>query len=180
MSAKTPGFAIWITGLPASGKSTLTAAVVEMLSAREVAVQVLESDVVRHCLTPELGYGGEDRERFYRLLLAIGELLVKNGVNVIFDATAAERRFREEARKRLPRFIEVYVHCPLEMCEERDPKHIYEKARQGVYADVPGIQAAYEPPLKPEVEIDTTRGEIAEEAERVVIELSKQGFLEKG
>ncbi len=179
MHEKKPGFAIWITGLPASGKSTLTARVAEKLAGAGVGVQVLESDAMRRFLVPNLGYGHEDRESFYHLLLSVGELLVNNGVNVIFDATAAQREFRERARARLPKFLEVYVRCPLEECERRDPKHLYEKARQGVLHDVPGIQAAYEPPLHPEVEVDTTTNDPAHEAEAVLAELRQRGLLAK-
>lgn len=172
-----PGFAIWITGLPASGKSSLAAALVEKLAEKNIHVQVLESDAMRQVLTPDLGYDRGDRAHFYHLLCVVGELLVRNGINVIYDATAAERRFREDARRRLPKFIEVYVRCPLEECVRRDPKHIYEKARQGIYSNVPGIQAPYEPPLNPEVEVDTTTHEIAEEAEAVLCTLRDKGFL---
>lgn len=177
MQKKEPGFAVWITGLPASGKSTLATALAEKLAAEGVPVQVLESDAMRLLLTPDLGYGRADREHFYHLLVVVGELLTSNGVNVIFDATAAQRRFREEARRRLPRFMEVYVHCPLEVCEHRDPKHIYEKAHQGLYTEVPGVQIAYEPPQNPEVTVDTVKRGIAEEVSAVLAELRRRGFI---
>jgi adenylylsulfate kinase len=172
------GFAIWVTGLPASGKSSLTARIVGKLHAAGQKVQVLESDVMRDLLTPWLGYGAEARDNFYHLLTAVGELLLHNGINVIFDATAGERRFREEARQRLTKFIEVYVRCPLEVCEARDPKHIYEKARRGVYTNVPGIQAPYEPPLNPEVIVDSTGSEPEEEAQTVIDALKKLNLLQ--
>lgn len=180
MQKKEPGFAIWITGLPASGKSTLAAALAEKLAAEGVNVQVLESDIMRIMLTPDLGYEHADREKFYHLLVTVGELLVQNGVNVIFDATAAERHIREEARYRLPRFLEVYLRCPLEVCEQRDPKHIYEKARQGLYSGVPGLQSPYEAPLHPEVEVNSATGKIEQEAETVMAELRRRGFLKQG
>jgi adenylylsulfate kinase len=171
------GFAVWVTGLPASGKSSLTAKIVGKLHAAGQKVQVLESDVMRDLLTPWLGYGPEAREHFYHLLISVGELLLRNGVNVIFDATAGERRFREEARQMLAKFVEVYVHCPLEICEARDPKHIYEKARRGVYTNVPGIQAPYEPPLNPEVTVDSTGSDPEEAAEIVVDTLRRLNLL---
>jgi len=177
MGQKEPGFAIWITGLPASGKSTLAACLVEKLAAEGVRAQVLESDAMRALLAPSLGYGAADRERFYHLLTAVGELLVRNGVNVIFDATAAKRGFREEARRRFAKFLEVYVRCPLEVCESRDPKHLYEKARQGIYRDVPGLQEPYEPPVHPEVEVDTTRMAPKEAAEAIISALRSRGLF---
>jgi adenylylsulfate kinase len=177
MTKQQPGFAVWITGLPASGKSTLTAALVEMLAGEGVSVQVLASDEMRQRLVPDLGYEKADRERFYRLLLAVGELLTQNGINVIFDATAAQRSLREQARRELARFVEVYVSCPLAVCEERDPKEIYRKAQTGLYHDVPGIQTAYEPPLNPEVRVDSDKCDLAQEAKKVIEELRRQGFL---
>ncbi|NIM07012.1 MAG: adenylyl-sulfate kinase, partial [Armatimonadetes bacterium] len=113
MKEQKQGFAVWITGLPASGKSTLTAALTEKLAAENIAVQVLESDAMRPVLAPDLGYEPPDREKFYRLLITVGELLVQNGVNVIFDATGAERQLREQVRGRLEHFIEVHIDCPL-------------------------------------------------------------------
>jgi adenylylsulfate kinase len=171
------GFALWITGLPGSGKSTLSARLAKKLANAGIHTQILESDVMRDLLTPGLGYGVDDRDRFYHLLIVVGELLVRNGVNVIFDATAGQRRFREEARQMIAQFAEVYVNCPLEECERRDPKHIYEKARQGLYHDVPGVQAPYEPPLEPEAEVDSTSDDPEHEAEKVMKKLQKLGFL---
>jgi adenylylsulfate kinase len=110
-------------------------------------------------------------------MISVGELLLRNGVNVIFDATAGYRRFREEARQRLEKFMEVYVKCPLEVAEQRDPKQIYKKARQGVFTDVPGVQAPYEPPLEPEVVVDATSDDLDAEVKAVMSALQTKGFL---
>ena len=150
----TSGWAVWITGLPASGKSTVARRLSAELEAMGVAVQVLESDALREVLTPRPSYTAEEREVFYNALIHIGFLLASNGVNVIFDATAHRRRWREKARETFPRFLEVFVDTPLELCMERDPKGVYQRADQGEAETVPGKQLAYEPPESPEVRLD--------------------------
>lgn len=148
------GFALWITGMPASGKSSVTRELVRKMKKKGLSLVVLESDRMRTILTPDATYGEEERDRFYENLVLIGDLIVKNGVNVIFDATANKRAYRERARSLIPRFIEVYVQCPLEVCISRDPKGIYQSAKKGKTTTVPGLQSPYEPPLKAEVLLD--------------------------
>lgn len=148
------GFAVWITGIPASGKSTITRELVRMLHERGIQPAVLESDVMRAVLTPAPDYGREERDRFYRQLADIGALLAQQGLPVIFDATANRQGYRDHARSLIPRFIEVYVHCPEETCRRRDPKGIYAAAVHGAASLVPGIQVPYEPPPIPEVTVD--------------------------
>jgi adenylylsulfate kinase len=150
----TQGFAVWITGLPASGKSSITQELMNKLDALEVPVVVLESDKMRRILTPEPTYSEKEREQIYRAIVLIGELITKSGMNVIFDATANQRGYRDHARSVIRRFVEVYVDCPLEICMKRDPKGIYERAMSGTATTVPGVQSSYEPPLHPEVTLD--------------------------
>jgi len=123
-----------------------------------IKVQVLESDELRRILTPNPTYTDEEREWFYNVMAWIGWLLVKNGVNVIFDATANRRAYRERARRLIgpDRFMEIYVRCPLEVCMRRDEKGIYKLALEGKAKTVPGLQAPYEEPLKPDVVVDTS------------------------
>lgn len=151
-----PGWAVWITGLPASGKSTLARAVASKLEDMGVRVQVLESDELRRVLTPRAGYSDEERETFYNAMVYIGVLLTSNGVNVLFDATANRRRWREKAREEIPRFMEIHVDTPLEVCRKRDPKGIYRKADQGRADTVPGAQEIYEAPKDPELRVGGT------------------------
>ena len=172
------GWAVWITGLPSAGKTTIARALWRRLKEMGVGVQVLESDEVRRILTPRPTYTEEERDAFYRALAYIGALLVENGVNVIFDATANRRRYREEARRRIERFLEVYVRCPLEVCIKRDVKGIYQKALKGEAKTVPGLQTPYEEPLNPEVTIDSTTETPEEAAQRIIEALRERGFLE--
>jgi len=148
------GFAIWITGIPASGKSSITRELVKKLAIRGVSVVVLESDEMRKILTPVPTYGQEERDAFYRALALIGALITRSGVPVIFDATANKRAYRQYARTLIPRFVEAYVTCPLEICMQRDPKGIYGRAVAGKTSTVPGIQTTYEPPHKPDITLD--------------------------
>ena len=148
------GFAVWLTGLPASGKSSITRELVKQLQARGVTAVVLESDAMRKILTPEPSYSEEERDRFYRALASIGEVITRSGTNVIFDATANRREYRDRARRLINKFIEVYVACPLEVCAKRDPKGLYAQAALKKTTTMPGLQAAYEPPLKPDLTLD--------------------------
>lgn len=171
------GWAVWITGLPASGKSTISRHLSESLASRGVCVQVLESDTLRSVLTPHPTYDPEEREAFYNTLVYIGRLLTKNGVNVIFDATANLRTWRDRARREIPAFLEVHVKTPLEVCEERDPKGIYRKAGEGRARTVPGRQAPYEEPLHPEITVaGTQRPE--ESAKEILEAMDARSFLQ--
>ena len=118
---------------------------------------MLESDVLRQIFTLHPRYDEQEREAFYRQIVYIGTLLTKHGVPVIFDATANRRRYRDQARRQIPRFLEVYVDCPLETCIARDPKGIYRKAREGEANTVPGLQSVYEPPESPDLVVHGDR-----------------------
>ncbi|TAJ28123.1 MAG: adenylyl-sulfate kinase [Nitrospirae bacterium] len=148
--------AIWLTGLPASGKSAIAAALKPKLDALGLRVEVLESDALRQVLTPAPTYSRDERDLFYRALAFFGSRLVAQGVTVIFDATANRRAYRDFARRLISNFIEVAVECPLEVCMERDKKGTYKKGLARESATVPGLQDAYEAPLTPELRIDST------------------------
>lgn len=172
-----PGFAVWITGLPASGKSTIAGELVRELSSRGVDAAVLESDALRRVLTPRPTYTEEERDIFYAAMAYIGELLTEHGVAVIFDATGHRRAYRDRARQQIGRFVEVYVDCPLDVCAARDPKGIYRGAREGAAISVPGMQVPYESPEKPEVVVHGDREKPEEAVRRVVDTLVKKGYL---
>jgi adenylylsulfate kinase len=148
-------FAIWFTGLPASGKSTLANLLAQEIEALGLKVQVLDSDELRQVLTPRPTYSAQERKWFYQALAYIGKLLTQNGVNVIFAATAHRSIYRERARVYFKRFVEIYVKCPLEVCIARDQKGIYQKALSGEAQNVPGVQELYEVPEMPAIVVDT-------------------------
>jgi adenylylsulfate kinase len=162
------GFAVWLTGTPASGKSRRARALKVLLEKEGVKVQHLESDELRKALTPNPTYSQEEREWFYGVMLYIGKMLADNGVNVILDATGNLRRYRDAARAGISRFCEVYVYCPQDVCIERDPKDIYKNAAAGSAANVPGIGSAYEPPENPEVTVQGHKEEQDTSAATVV------------
>lgn len=168
-------FALWITGLPASGKSTIVRALKPQLEATGLNVAVLESDEVRRVLTPEATYSQAERDLFYRALALMGAKLVAYGVTVIFDATANRRAYRDFGRSLIQRFIEVAVVCPLEMCMQRDHKGTYQRGQRGESLTVPGLQEPYEAPLHPDLTIDTTQLS-AKDAAGKVLDLVKAKF----
>ena len=171
------GWAIWLTGMPGSGKSVLARLVARKLLARRVQAQVLSVEMVRESLTPKPEYTEEERRIVYGALVLVAKMLTKNGTNVIIDATANRRMYRSAARRSIPRFGEVYIKCPLEVCIERErrrkrsfgaPSRIYDKARTGASKTVPGIGVPYEPPLRPELEVNTSKLRPHQSAEQIV------------
>ncbi|MBX3318852.1 MAG: adenylyl-sulfate kinase [Nitrospira sp.] len=166
--------AVWLTGLPASGKSTITRELTTQLGTLGYPLEVLESDAVRQVLTPHPTYSQEERDLFYRALAFMGARLVTHGISVIFDATANRRAYRDFARELIPRFIEVEVECSLELAMQRDYKGTYLRGQRGESSTVPGLQDPYESPLKPELRIDTTKIFPKEAAKKVVDLVTKK------
>jgi len=175
--AQKKGFAVWLTGLPASGKSTLAVALAEELARLGVEVQVLDSDDLRRWLTLKPTYSREERDWFYKAMVHIGRLLAENGVNVILAATANRRYHREWARREIGKFMEVYLKCPLEVCLARDDKEIYAKALTGEATTVPGLQEPYELSNSPEVTVETDRKSPRECAQEIVDRMKELSFL---
>jgi len=173
---RSPSFAVWLTGLPASGKSTIARELRPRLEALGLTVEVLESDAVRRILTTAATYSREERDLFYRALAFIGERLVAYDVTVLFDATASRRAYRDVARSMIPRFAEVAVECPLAVCMQRDRKGTYRKGERGETGSVPGLQEPYEPPLVPELRIDTVKLP-TEESVRLILDMVKTRFF---
>jgi adenylylsulfate kinase len=171
------GFAVWITGLPGSGKSVLSGALERRLSERGVQSAVLESDALRKTFSTESRYDAQDREYFYGSIAFIGKVLTDHGISVIFDATANKRAYRDRARREILQFLEVYVDSPLEVCMQRDPKGIYRKALSGEASHVPGIQEEYEAPLKPDAVVHGDRENSEDASRRIVEVLEMRGWL---
>ena len=170
-------FAVWLTGLSGSGKSAVARELVARLHARGVDAAVLESDVMRTQLTPFSRYDAAEREFFYGALAHLGAHLVGQGRPVVFDATANLRAYRDAARAAIARFAEAYVDTPLEVCAARDMKGLYRAAREGRSATLPGAQAAYEPPLAPELVVHGDRGTPADAAALIVAWLAERRWL---
>jgi len=165
-------FALWLTGPPGAGKSTIS----DALFRRGLDAARLESDVLRKVLMPKATYEDEDRDIFYGALLWIGRLLVDHGVSVVFDATAARRVWRDRARQAIEKFLEVHVDCPKELRAARDPKGLYREAAAGKISALPGLQAPYEPPLVPDLVVRTDRESPDAAAERIHAALKSRGW----
>lgn len=148
------GWTLWLTGLPASGKSTIARALQQQLPA---PVVLLDSDEVRPILAAAHGYDEAGRETFYTRLVQLVLLLVKQGVNVIVAATANRRQYRRFARAKLPRFAEVWVKCPVSVCQSRDPKGLYRRAAGGEISNLPGVDSEYEASEEVECVVDSSQ-----------------------
>lgn len=173
------GAVIWLTGLPSAGKSTIASALAPALRARGERVEVLDGDVVRENLSKGLGFGKEDRDINIRRIGFVAELLARNGVKVITAAISPYRAIRDEVRAMAgEHFLEVYVATPLEVCESRDVKGLYAKARSGQLTGFTGVDDPYEPPLNPEVEIATQGQTVEESAARIIDALVERGYLD--
>ena len=170
---------IWLTGLSGSGKSTLANALQERLHAMGVRGYVLDGDNIRHGLNRDLGFSPADRTENIRRIGEVARLFVDAGLIVMTAFISPFREDRELARGLVGRdeFIEVYVKCPLEECERRDPKGLYAKARKGEIAEFTGISSPYEEPLAPEVVIETHRQSLAESVEAIIRHLRERGWL---
>ncbi len=160
------GWCLWVTGLPGSGKSTVARALLEKLGARGIHAQIVSSDLLRKAVTPTPKYTEEERDMVYGAIVFAAKLLTQNGVNAIIDATGNRRKYRDHARGEIPRFMEAYIRCPMEVCVRREsrrreyahaPKDIYKRAFAGESATVPGVGVPYEEPLRPEVVVDSDK-----------------------
>src|SRR5690242_5912447 len=165
------GFTLWFTGMSGAGKSTVSERVVERLRGSGAKVELLDGDVVRTHLSKGLGFSREDRDTNIRRIGFVCELLSRNGVIAVVAAISPYRAVREEVRSRIKDFVEVYVHCPIEVLADRDVKGLYKKALAGEIANFTGVSDPYEPPLEPEVTIDSSREQIEDSVEKVFAKL---------
>lgn len=173
------GCVVWFTGLSGSGKSTLANAVAHLLHERNHHTYVLDGDNVRHGLNKNLGFSPEDREENIRRVGEVARLFVDAGTIVMTAFISPYRIDRDLSRELISedRFVEVYVECPLDVCEERDPKGLYKKARTGEIKEFTGISAPYEAPNKPEVVVNTAELDIYESAQEVIAFLEKTNLV---
>lgn len=158
-------FCIWITGLPGSGKTAVALELERMAHERHVDLLVLHLDELRQVLTPQPRYTDEERELVYRALVTLAEWLVREGHrNVLIDATGNRQAFRDLARERITKFAEIYLTCPIDVCQKREASreagpveaNLYEKAQTDqLKGKMPGVTTPYEAPKRPELEIPT-------------------------
>jgi len=156
------GWVIWITGLPGSGKTTISLNVQESFEAAGIAVTRLELDEIRRYVTPDPTYSDEERKIVYRSLGYMAKLLYDHGINVIIDATANRRVYRDFARNLIPNFIEVYIKTSIARCIKQEAERDAKYSPKGIYpgatatgSTVPGINVEYETPDNPEIVVDT-------------------------
>lgn len=169
--------------MPGSGKSTVAELLVEKLRSLNVHAQTVSVDMIRQYATPHPNYTEEERGTVYGALVFTAKMLTENGVNVIIDATGNRRRYRGQARRAIPQFIEAYLECPLKVCKQREaerrnthlaPAGIYEKADGDRKSTVPGVGVPYEEPLHPEVRIDSSELSAEEAAKKIVMAIQKR------
>ncbi len=174
------GFCLWFTGLPSSGKSTIADIVTAELKKRNVKIEVFDGDVVRTHLSKGLGFSKEDRDTNIRRIGFVCNLLTRNGVNAIAAAISPYRNIRDENRKMITgeggTFIEVFVNTPQSLCEQRDVKGLYKKARAGELKGFTGVDDPYEPPHRPEIEI-RTENETPEASARTILKYLEENDL---
>ena len=170
---------IWFTGLPSSGKSTIASAVEHQLFARGVRTYLLDGDTVRHGLNRDLGFSPEDRTENIRRIGEVAKLFVDAGMITLVACISPYRQDREQARKIIEpgEFIEVYVQCPVEVCEQRDIKGLYRKAKKGEITEFTGVSAPYEEPLNPEIIVETARISVEEGVQNILDYLKQKGIL---
>jgi adenylylsulfate kinase len=172
------GFTLWFTGLSGSGKTTVTNQLVKELRKRDIQLEGLDGDIVRENLSKGLGFSKEDRDTNIRRIAFVANLLSRNGVPTITAAISPYREIRDEAREMMDdRFIEVYAKASVEVCEERDVKGLYAKARSGEIKEFTGVSDPYEPPENPEIVIETETQSPEESAQQILSFLEERGLI---
>jgi adenylyl-sulfate kinase len=171
------GFTLWFTGLSGSGKSTLAKIVEETLLERGLNVEVLDGDVVRTNLSKGLGFSKEDRDINIRRIGFVCELLTRNGVVAIGAAISPYKEIRNENRKRIGRFVEVYCECPIPVLAERDIKGLYKKALAGELKNFTGVSDPYEPPDHPEVVVRSDLETPQQSHDKIIRTLELMGYI---
>ncbi len=173
------GFTLWFTGLSGAGKTTLANAVYnELKHRRGLKVELLDGDVIRQNLSKGLGFSKEDRDTNIRRIGFVCHLLTRNDVIAIASAISPYRAVRDEVRQMIGRFVEVYVTAPLDVLIERDTKGLYRKALVGEVANFTGISDPYEPPLNPEVVIETDKETVEQSVARILQKLRELNLID--
>ena len=171
------GFCVWLTGLPSAGKTTIARELEARLRARGVRTELLDGDEVRRGLSADLGFDRKSREMHAARVTFVAKVLARNGVVPLVALISPYRSSRAQARQDIGSFVEVYVNTPLSVCETRDVKGLYRKAREGVIHDMTGVDDPYEPPLQPDIVVDTLHQPPHASADFVLSELTRLGWL---
>lgn len=170
---------LWFTGLSGAGKSTIAHCVEEALHQIGCRTFVLDGDNIRHGLCGDLGFSVEDRTENIRRIAEVSKLMMEAGVITLTAFISPFRAEREKARKIFPHgeFLEIYCKCPIEVCEERDVKGLYKKARQGEIKEFTGISSPYEEPINPELIIETSKHSLEDCTKQVIDMLEERGVI---
>jgi adenylyl-sulfate kinase len=175
---KHKGFCLWFTGLSGAGKSTISEALSDEFKKRSVKFEVLDGDEVRENLSKGLGFSQEDRDTNIRRIGYVCHLLSRNGVISISAAISPYKAIRDQNRKMIGDFVEVYVNCPLEVLIERDVKGLYKKALSGEIKNFTGVSDPYEAPENPEIVVETDKETVEESTQKIIAYLEQQGWIE--
>ncbi|CAN5853997.1 adenylyl-sulfate kinase [soil metagenome] len=171
------GFTLWFTGLSGSGKTTISELVERELRNRERPVEVLDGDIVRTNLSKGLSFSRDDRNTNVLRIGFVANLLTRNGVGVVVSAISPYKEARDQVRRRIVDFVEVFVDAPLEVCAERDVKGLYKKAFSGEIEGFTGVSDPYEPPNAPDLTLKTDEESPEESARKVIEKLEFFGYL---
>lgn len=170
-------FVLWFTGLSQAGKTTVATRVCEILERKDLKLERLDGDIVRRSLSADLGFSKQDRDENIKRVMYVAKYLSANGTRVICSFISPYRKMRGEVRRKVTNFIEVFCNCPLQVCERRDTKGLYQKARRGEIQNFTGVSDPYELPQNPEIELHTDKETIAESVSKVIDYLKTNKFI---
>lgn len=168
---------VWLTGLPASGKSTIAGLVQNHFKSKNIPVMMLDGDELRKTLSSDCDYTEQGRKEHNRRIIEIAKLLIKNEITAIIPLISPYRETRALARREIPNFVEVYVKASLDTCIKRDPKGLYKKAQAGEIKNMTGISSPYEEPTNPEIILDTEKNTPEQCLHTIIENLEELGYL---